>query len=746
MQKGGKMKRIWSVKVFILMLLLVGLIPMSVNAASMKVKYDGKSYTYSGKQVKVSLDGKSIGKKNTPGIIVNNTSLVSYIDIFKNGLGATCSYTAKTGVVQIRKNGHTVKMYLGSRTAYVNGVKKQITAAPKKVYYYSCKTTKVLVPARFVAESLGYTYTWSGSTGTAKIKSPYSIYYESSWKVYPGTKGKVTFNEDDISLPALPALILNNTVMIPAQTVFEDSSLDTTYSYTKKNKKLVLGAENTTITYVLGSKKAFVNGEEFQVTEAPKLVKDNVSNQEMIIVPAKFTIEKLGYVYNWNKDVKTCEIKTSDYESDTDTSVQSEVLWKWTSDKKKIENGAKYSNLLLECSLVKTPGKETLVFEGLDTLAPSLKDSEDTSEIKLEFTNLHNEFDKFSQLLVLSSCVQKISFSKCADGVVLSTINVVKDKEYYISSSGTKYEIHFLTEDESGSEEEEINYAVHMKLPDNISLADIKTEDMYESHKFTVTLPDDYVSYVKKHVNVSTNSTVSNYTCEMDESRDTRITFYTEKLQGYKLSESEGVLYIQVDDPRKVYKNIVVLDAGHGGTDPGCNGNGLIEKNMTFNIIYKYIKDYFESPDSPVKAYWTRKTDTKISLQERPTYSKKYGADIFISFHMNSAPGTNATGTETYYCVSNNSTNSNGVSSKKLATFIQERFPTKMGLSGKRGVKTANHVVTKNNTVPAVLVEYGFLSNKADAAIIENTSGQKKAAKAMYDIICEFFEKYPSER
>lgn len=746
MQKGGKMKRIGSIKVFILMLLLTGLIPMSVNAASMKVKYDGRSYTYSGKQVKVNLDGKSIGKNNTPGIIVNNTSLVSYIDIFKNGLGATCSYNAKTGVVRISKNDHTVKMYLGSRSAYVNGEKKQLSAAPKKVYYYSCKTTKVLVPARFVAESLGYTYTWNGNISTAQIKSPYSIFYENSWKVYPGTKGKVTFNEDDISLPTLPALILNNTVMIPAQTVFDDSSLDTTYRYTKKNKKLVLGAEDTTITYVLGSKKAFVNGEEFQITEAPKLVKDNVSNHEMVIVPAKFTIEKLGYVYNWNKDVKTCEITTSDYESDKETSNNSEILWKWTSQKKKIEKDAKYSNLLLECSLVKTSGKETIVFEGFDALAPSLKDSGDASEIKLEFINLDNEFDKFSQLLVLSSCVQKITFSKCTDGVVLSTINVVKDTEYYISSSGTKYEIHFLTEDEPDSEEEETNNAVHMKLPDNISLSDIKTEDMYESHKFTVTLPDNHVSYVKKHININANSSVSKYTCELDESRDTRITFYTEKLQGYKLSESKGFLYIKVGDPRKIYKNIVVLDAGHGGTDPGCNGNGLVEKNMAFNIIYQYIKEYFESPESPVKAYWTRKTDVKIPLQERPTYSKKYSADIFISFHMNSAPGTNANGTETYYCVSNNSTKSNGMSSKKLATFIQERFPDKMGLSGKRGVKTAYHVVTRYNTVPAVLVEYGFLSNKADAAIIENASGQKKAAKAMYDIICEFFEKYPTGR
>lgn len=177
---------------------------------------------------------------------------------------------------------------------------------------------------------------------------------------------------------------------------------------------------------------------------------------------------------------------------------------------------------------------------------------------------------------------------------------------------------------------------------------------------------------------------------------------------------------------------------GMAGNDPGASGGGYDESDITLEIIYNKAKEYFNSTDSNVKAYWTRTDDTFITLSNRAAYASQIGADMFVSLHMNSSNSSSAKGTEVYYSTVNNNVADNGMNSKKLAGICLDNIISALKTTN-RGVKTANYYVIKHNSVPAVLIELGFISNSSDRRLITDAASQKAAAKAIYDSVIAAF-------
>lgn len=179
-----------------------------------------------------------------------------------------------------------------------------------------------------------------------------------------------------------------------------------------------------------------------------------------------------------------------------------------------------------------------------------------------------------------------------------------------------------------------------------------------------------------------------------------------------------------------VNKKLVVLDAGHGGTDPGAigymGGNEVLEKTLTLQITNK-VKTILENAGYTVSM--TRTGDTLPSLVERPTQANEENAAVFVSIHINSAEAAEANGTEVYYAESNNG-DSYGTTSEKLAKNILDRMLYYMN-STNRGVKTAEHAVTKRCNMPAALAEVGFISNPEEVYNMTTEDYQSKAAQGI---------------
>ena len=226
---------------------------------------------------------------------------------------------------------------------------------------------------------------------------------------------------------------------------------------------------------------------------------------------------------------------------------------------------------------------------------------------------------------------------------------------------------------------------------------------------------------------------------------NTKITVSTSKLQGYKYTRQGDYLFVTIDRPRKIYKNIVVLDPGHGGKDFGATNRGSKEKAINFKIIYTLARKYFDSPSSSVKAYWSRYNDKFISLSERARFAAEVDADLFVSLHMNSASNRSANGMEVYYAKSNNRVTDTGLSSQKLARKMHDRLENNLTIPS-RGVKKAEFYVLRHNTVPSILIELGFISGNRDYNKITSPAYQKKTAQNIYEGVADIFKAYPTGR
>lgn len=155
----------------------------------------------------------------------------------------------------------------------------------------------------------------------------------------------------------------------------------------------------------------------------------------------------------------------------------------------------------------------------------------------------------------------------------------------------------------------------------------------------------------------------------------------------------------------------VFLDPGHGGSDPGAVANGLKEKDLTLKIAKaaeKYLKEKYEG----VTVKMSRTGDSNPSLSARAKAANDWGADYFVSIHINSGGGT---GFESYIF--------NGTVSSKTKEYQKKVHQTIVAGTGwtDRGMKRANFAVLRETKMPAILTENGFIDRKEDAAKLKDS-------------------------
>lgn len=171
----------------------------------------------------------------------------------------------------------------------------------------------------------------------------------------------------------------------------------------------------------------------------------------------------------------------------------------------------------------------------------------------------------------------------------------------------------------------------------------------------------------------------------------------------------------------------IVIDPGHGGTDPGAVGNGLQEKDVNLDVSLR-LAALLEADTNDLAGggSWdvrlTRETDVTVSLQARVQLANSWPADRFYSIHHNAFSNPSANGIETYSF-------SNGSTAANLRDRSQEELVAALGLTD-RGSKTANFYVLVNTTMPAILSEGGFITNPTDAAVLGDPVQRQRAAEA----------------
>lgn len=231
----------------------------------------------------------------------------------------------------------------------------------------------------------------------------------------------------------------------------------------------------------------------------------------------------------------------------------------------------------------------------------------------------------------------------------------------------------------------------------------------------------------------------------------------------------------------KAYNNnttnpfVVVLDAGHGGHDPGNRGNGFKEAEIALNIVLKVGKELEKNPD--IKVIYTRKKDVFVELFERGAIANRADADLFVSVHCDAhhsqayGAGTFVLGlhankrnmevakkeNEVIFLEKNYQENYAGYDpnspesfigltlmqeeyldqSIMLASLVQNNFVNTLKRKD-RSVKQAGFIVLHQSYMPSVLIETGFLTNKKEGAYLNSSKGQFEMATSIADAILSY--------
>lgn len=173
-----------------------------------------------------------------------------------------------------------------------------------------------------------------------------------------------------------------------------------------------------------------------------------------------------------------------------------------------------------------------------------------------------------------------------------------------------------------------------------------------------------------------------------------------------------------------VYK--VVIDAGHGGRDPGAKGyTGKSEKWFTLSVSKKIANLLEDEPR--IQPYLTRATDDFVTLERRAAFANEINADLFMSVHAN-AYRQSTRGTETYYYHNH---------SKAFGEIVHRNLLNATGFPDRK-LQRAGFYVIKNTEMPSVLIEAGFLTNPTEEDLLFQDAFQERIAKAMADAILEY--------
>ena len=603
-----------------------------------------------------------------------------------------------------------------------------------------------------------------------------TLTYDYTQHKYSAEEVFVAINGNKLTGLKMPPIVLNNFTLVPAREVFE--AMGATVEWKKDLEQVYVKYNDKLVVIPIGSTKAYVNGQATTMQTAAKII----NNKTMI--PLRFVATSLGMQVSWDTKTRVADIDTGNISSgdvvevtEETTTTVAPVITTTTEQTTTTETTTEETTTVASTTETTTEQTTAAEVNNISAITFSKGNSyKDIITIEGDYNpDVSKAFSSDNKTLTLSINNAKLVADKgnIDEGAYISSGyyyqnngNVVtvslnlKDSNMavdirqlgnnkttvtvtYASSNSTDSNNSSSSNSNSslsgncGYDAE--NARFYFKNNGSINIKNIIESDNYNDLNYKLTLNGDYTS-IFSNTTYPVNSSYINNIVVNSTATSTVITFSEKKIMTVLMSEADGYIYIKPVLPKERYSKIIVLDAGHGGSDPGASGNGLIEKNLTLSMLNK-ARALFDS-DGTIKCYATRTTDTYPSFNDRTDLGNDVG-DAFISIHINAAANTSATGTETYSLYANDQ--GNGLTSYGLASEILKNLLSQLGTKDRK-VKSENWIVLRQSKIPASLIEIGFITNSGDAAIMGSDAGQQKVAQAIFDSVKNLFNQYPPVR
>lgn len=660
---------------------LLGATTVYGEQVKMDLFYNGKHHAYAAKEVKIEIDGKAMVPKDMPAVIIDGRTMLPMRQIAQE-LGCEVNWNEAAKQIYVMRGSDIIVFTVDSKTGYENG--KEFTMdVPATIV-----NDRTMLPVRALADALHLNIKWDDPNRIVSIQSGDTVVKDEPKAPESGqtTAGILT----GIQTP---------------------SAKDADHTFT-------IQADGPMGRY----EKTFVDDQ--------KIVLD--------FYGAKSSLP--GEITKTNSDIVT-GIRTATHENNGDSFTR--VVFDLSGKKKyEVTQSADKKNITIsfgkttvdKISAVHSQNKDIITIGGTGSFGASVAMTADPQKIIVTIPNCQSNLsDKINTDELQYVLDGKVDTSKGNTVELVLAVEDLVQYSYREENQNLILEI-YPTTLKNMRYDKNAN-VLFLDKKDKIDTGSVKMEDHYLDGYFDVTLPGDYESdygygtydvkgTVVENIEVSTKG------------GNTTFRFKQNRISAYEVTDEGDSYAIRVKNPKEVYDKVLLLDAGHGGKDPGTSGNGMQEKNLNLTIAQKIAQ---KLQGSGIKVYMTRDSDV---YPENSTRAKTANdiADLMVSIHMNSGPET-ANGTETLYQVHAND-NGARLTSKQLAEILQGKVVSATGNTN-RGAKLWTDVLILNRTtVPSVIVEVIFITNTGDALKISNPAYQDQVAQAIADGIQEAV-KYP---
>lgn len=536
----------------------------------------------------------------------------------------------------------------------------------------------------------------------------------------------------------VPPIILNDRTLLPVRAVSEGIGCNVTWN--QKTSEVTIEREYKTIKLKIDSSDVYVNGVKKKLPDNVPAKIVTYKNAGRTMVPARFVLEELGASVDWNSKTRTVAVKSPDSAFDFGGATNSIRLSniKWSGNEARIVTSSK-------------PEFKDYVLSGPERLVVDLQNT---------------RFDMSAYTSTVSEgAVSQIRASQFGLDPLVSRVvfDLSEGSSYKITAASDGIVIKFEQDKpvvpEIIDEGQPLTYgmgaaATKLKIALDSTVKLLDSE--YSKSEGKLSLKFDSKYFKNEAMQAAINDTyLKKVTVSKASSGYTYVNAYLSDGAKYDIKNSSTAVEVTFTRERTA-KPLIVIDAGHGGKDPGAVGidTKVTEKEIVIDIAGK-LQRLLE--DEGYKTIMTREDDTFVDLYKRAAIANEAGADIFLSIHINASTSRSVSGIETLYYPSSTSLSgevdlydvSAGTASisklkpstdgKGLARTLQDMLIAEMKTANRGIVERPKLVVLNQTKMTASLVELGFISNSNEETLLRTDEYRQRLADALLKGIKEYF-------
>lgn len=757
----------------IFMLMTITITPTMAGEVKpgLKIEIDGKVQNYTARTVTVTVKEQAVVIGDMPAIILEGRTLVPLKEVFESeGIGAQVQWNHDRKEVTVTYNGNTIVVAINSNVAYVNGEKKPVDSenpkvVPKLIRDTSKQYAKTMVPLRFISETLGFNVGWNPDTYTAAISAPEPAPAPVPEPVPAPLPLPIPVPDPNYNTNIDKDLISNSNFILNA-----NGNIRPLPTGLRQNPVIWTGSNpEAQITLSLPQIQSIVQpleGEVVRVQAVKYSLEGNVPRFEIsasgmissvnaqamdkrIVLDLTNTQNGLSQVTYSSNPVAT-GVRSSQF-STSPMTTRVVIDLKDNNERCYIRLSEDRKNLIVEflpkaihtielaqshlgdyirvsgmaASEVKTfrlsnPDRVVMDFVGTQTSVGWREAQADGQFISGIRTDQFNATTT-RVVALMNGLANYEVIRNGGETWIQFTAPSIRNFAYVSSSSNPLIQLNGLT--------------------GVINPFEVTVQDDYQSMTYTLTLPGDFTDlFGEGALNVFDHAVAS---VEFKRVMDGRTAIVIKQLDyyEYRLEQGSNGWQLKGYKPKELYSRVLVLDAGHGGTDPGAVSGGVQEKTLNL-LINDYVKALFDLTGD-FKVYYTRTSDLHRSLQYRTDLANAIGADLFVSIHNNAITTSTTKGIETLYMPGGSTQQLSSISAARI--FHDELIAATGAVD--RGLKPRDGLyVLRHTKMPAILLELGFVTNPEERARLSDPAYQQLLARTIVDAAGKVFERFPTGR